>query len=153
MSLRSPIRGKTGQSQPRKPRPANEILIFMADPPSSRHEDENSAILNENRHTCRFSFPVSSRDPLTLADASCLMSCHLHFFSNSCHFLSRCIWGHFGMLGCRRARRPARTALRHVTATEVGGALVPKLIDELLRSELMCLNQVVREWLQLATHG
>jgi hypothetical protein len=46
---------------------------------------------------------------------------------------------------CWCARRPARTALRHVTATEVGGALVPKLIDELLRSELMCLNQAVRE--------
>ena len=81
------------------------------------------------------------------------MSCHLRFVSNSCHFLSRCIWGHFGMLGCRRPRRPARTALRHVTATEVGGALVPKLIDELPRSELMCLNQVVREWLQPATRG
>jgi hypothetical protein len=40
-----------------------------------------------------------------------------------------------------------------VTATEVGGALVPKLIDELLRSELMCLNQVVRDRFQLATHG
>ena len=54
---------------------------------------------------------------------------------------------------CRCARRPARTALRHVTAIEVGGALVPKLIDELLRSELMCLNQVVRERFQLATRG
>lgn len=56
-------------------------------------------------------------------------------------------------LACRCARRPARTALRHVTATEVGGALVPKLIDELLRSELMCLNLVVRDRFQLATHG
>jgi hypothetical protein len=54
---------------------------------------------------------------------------------------------------CRCAGRPARTALRHVTATEVGGALVPKLIDELLRSELMCLNQVVRERFQLAARG
>ena len=48
------------------------------------------------------------------------------------------------------APSPARTALRHVTATEVGGALVPKLIDELLRSGLMRLNQVVRERFQLA---
>ena len=40
-----------------------------------------------------------------------------------------------------------------MTATEVGGALVPKLIDELLRSELMCLNQVVRERFRLETHG
>ena len=45
---------------------------------------------------------------------------------------------------------PTRTALRHVTATEVGRALVPKLVDELLRSELACLNQVVRERLQQA---
>ena len=26
---------------------ANQILIFVADPPSPRHEDENSAILDE----------------------------------------------------------------------------------------------------------
>jgi hypothetical protein len=30
---------------------------------------------------------------------------------------------------------------------------VPKLIDELLRSELMCLNQVVRERFRLAARG
>jgi hypothetical protein len=102
---------------------------------------------------CRFSFPISFCDPLTFGDASCLMPCHLRFVSNSCHFFSRCIWGHSECLACRCARRPARTALRHVTATEVGGALVPKLIDELLRSELMCLNQVVRDRFQLATHG
>jgi hypothetical protein len=44
-------------------------------------------------------------------------------------------------------------ALRHVTATEVGAASVLKVVDELLRSEPMCLNQVVRERLQLETHG
>jgi hypothetical protein len=136
----------------------NPILIFVADPPSARHYNEKAATPDENLHNarrtgCRFSFPVSSRDPLTLGDTSCLMSCHLRFVSNSCHFLSRRIWGHFGMLGGRRARRPARTALRHVTATEVGAVLVPKLIDELLRSEPMCLNQIVRERLQLATDG
>jgi hypothetical protein len=36
---------------------------------------------------CRFSFPVSCRDPLTCADASRLTSCHLGFVSNPCHFL------------------------------------------------------------------
>jgi hypothetical protein len=55
-----------------------------------------------------------------------------------------------------------------VAATEVGGALAPKLVDELLLSELLlselllselllseliCLNQVVRERFQRATHG
>jgi hypothetical protein len=50
-------------------------------------------------------------------------------------------------------RHPTRTALRHVKATEVGRGLTPKLIDELLRSELACLNQVVRERLEQASHG
>jgi hypothetical protein len=58
---------------------------------------------------------------------------------------------------CRCAGRPARTASRHVAATEVGGALAPKLVGELLLSELLlveliCLNQVVRERFRLATH-
>lgn len=48
---------------------------------------------------CRFSFPMSFCDPLTFGDASFLISCHLRFVSNSCHFCSRCIWGPFGMLG------------------------------------------------------
>ncbi len=42
---------------------------------------------------------MSFCDPLTFGDASCLISCHLRFVSNSCHFCSRCIWGPFGMLG------------------------------------------------------
>ena len=46
---------KTGQSQPRKPRPANEIPIFMADPPSSRHEDENSAMFDVYSGGCSLS--------------------------------------------------------------------------------------------------
>ena len=33
---------------------------------------------------------------------------------------------------CQCAGRPARTASRHEVATEVGGALAPKLVDELL---------------------
>jgi hypothetical protein len=35
---------------------------------------------------CRFSFPMSSSDPLTGGDASCLTPCHLRFVSDSCHF-------------------------------------------------------------------
>jgi hypothetical protein len=53
----------------------------------------------ENLQQCRFSFLMSFCDPLTFGDASCLMSCHLRFVSNWCHFFSRCIWGDFGMLG------------------------------------------------------
>jgi membrane protease YdiL (CAAX protease family) len=41
--------GRLTESPPRKPRTASQILNFMADPPSSRHEDENSAIVDENR--------------------------------------------------------------------------------------------------------
>ena len=47
---------------------------------------------------------------------------------------------------------PIRTAVRHVTATEVGGALVPKLIGELLRPEQRYLDQVVPKRLQLEKH-
>jgi hypothetical protein len=32
----------------KKPRPTNQILMFMAAPPSSRHEDENPDISDEN---------------------------------------------------------------------------------------------------------
>jgi hypothetical protein len=34
-------------------RATNQILIFMADPPFRRHEDENSAMLDENLHNVR----------------------------------------------------------------------------------------------------
>jgi hypothetical protein len=51
-------------------------------------------------------------------------------------------------------------ALRHVTATDVGGALVLKLIDEQIRSEPMCLNRAVRRhfqrsnsWIIVIIHG
>ena len=40
-------------------RSANQILIFVADPPLVRHYCENSAILDENRQRrCRFSKSV-----------------------------------------------------------------------------------------------
>jgi hypothetical protein len=81
------------------------------------------------------------------------MSCHLRFVSNSCHFLEPLHVGslrHARLSACAPSRKDGIASRE---ATEVGGALVPKLIDELLRSELMCLNQVVRERLQLATHG
>src|SRR5271170_1351191 len=64
---------------------------------------------------CGFSFPMSFCDPLTFGDASCLISCHLRFVSNSCHFCSRCIWGPFGMLGlsvCTPSRKDG-IASRH----------------------------------------
>jgi hypothetical protein len=59
---------------------------------------------------------------------------------------------------CQCAGRPARTASRHEAAAEVGGALAPKLVDELLLSELplselICSNQVVRERFRLATYA
>ncbi len=41
-------------------RSANQILIFVADPPLVRHYCENSAIVDENRQRrCRFSKSVS----------------------------------------------------------------------------------------------
>jgi hypothetical protein len=37
------------------PSTTNQILIFVAAPPFLRHEDENSAMLDENLQNCRFS--------------------------------------------------------------------------------------------------
>src|SRR5271163_1947827 len=106
--------------------------------------------LRIDRHLCGFSFPMSFCDPLTFGDASCRISCHLRFVSNSCHFCSRCIWGPFGMLRLSVCTPSRKDGIASRDSDEVGGALVPKLIDELLRSELMCLNQVVRDRFRLA---
>jgi hypothetical protein len=65
---------------------ANHILIFVTDSPPIRHSCEKFVILFENLQACRFSFPVSYRDPLTCGDARCLRSCHSRFVSNACHF-------------------------------------------------------------------
>jgi hypothetical protein len=52
----------------KKPRPTNQILMFMADPPSSRHEDENPDISDEKLHhhlRCRSSNCLADYDALS----------------------------------------------------------------------------------------
>ena len=67
------------------------------------------------RSFCCFSDSVSPGGRLTSSDASCLIRCHLSFFSNSCHFSDPSIPFQ------RRCRRSAPMSalwgtLRHVTA-------------------------------------
>jgi hypothetical protein len=42
----------------KKTRPPNQILMFMADPPSSRHEDENPDISDENLQALAITEPI-----------------------------------------------------------------------------------------------
>jgi hypothetical protein len=66
----------------------------VSDSPCIRHSCEKFATQNENLQPPRgeeVSILISGVILRTadLGDASCLMSCHLRFVSNSCHFLSR----------------------------------------------------------------
>ena len=58
------------------------------------------------RGTCRFAYSVSSDDPLTSSDASCLTRRHLASVSYSCHFFRAtriCSCDGYTCCSCRRA--------------------------------------------------
>src|SRR6201987_5980628 len=63
---------------------------------------------------CRFADCVSSGDPLTWDDVSCLSRCHQAFVSNVCHFFGGPTQPGSGQ--CHEAHGPAmhRALLRHV---------------------------------------
>jgi hypothetical protein len=98
----------------------------------------------ESGRSCRFPLSVSHDASLTCGDASCLTSCHLHFVSNSCPFFKSCIWGHFVKL-CSSVSTPRKEGIASRDSDGSHGVPVTKVIDELLHSEPICLNHVVRE--------
>src|ERR1700741_5229633 len=109
------------------PRAANYFLNLVTDSPPIRHSCEKFVILFENLPECRFSFKMSSSDPLTCGDASCLTPCHLRFVSNSCHFFGA-MHGH-PLSAANSWSQPAsalmRPLVRHSSRDAWGGSWPP----------------------------